>query len=23
MLYANPNTESSPVGFRKKYDNFI
>ncbi|MEC5209034.1 aldehyde dehydrogenase [Psychrobacter sp. PL15] len=23
MLYANPNTESSPVQFRKKYDNFI
>ncbi|MGP5504288.1 acetaldehyde dehydrogenase ExaC [Psychrobacter celer] len=23
MLYAYPNTESSPVQFRKKYDNFI
>ncbi|WP_201596946.1 acetaldehyde dehydrogenase ExaC [Psychrobacter vallis] len=23
MLYANPNTEGSPVQFREKYDNFI
>ena len=23
MLYANPNTENSPVQFREKYDNFI
>lgn len=23
MLYSNPNTENSPVQFRKKYDNFI
>ena len=23
MLYAYPNTENSPVQFRKKYDNFI